>query len=61
LRDDESTLATARYILENPVRAKFVIRPEDYPFLGSRTHKIAELLEATAESADALHSYGTSG
>ncbi len=49
LRDDESTLVVARYILENPLRAGLVERPEDYPFSGSRTHQLADLLEATGE------------
>src|SRR6185503_12001212 len=34
LRDDEATLSVARYILENPVRARLVRNPEDYPFSG---------------------------
>jgi len=46
LRDDESTLAVARYILENPVRAGLVERVEDYPFLGSLTHPLSEILES---------------
>jgi putative transposase len=43
---DESTLIVARYILENPLRAGLVERSEDYPFLGSRTYQLAELLDA---------------
>jgi putative transposase len=35
LRDDEATLAVARYILANPVRAGLVQEPRDYPFSGS--------------------------
>jgi len=37
LRNDESTLAVARYILENPVRAGLVTNPRDYEFSGSLT------------------------
>ena len=46
LRDDEATLSVARYILENPVRARLVRNPEDYPFSGSSVHGVAEILEA---------------
>ena len=46
LRDDEETLGIARYILENPVRARLVARVEDYPFLGSAIYPIADILEA---------------
>src|SRR5690606_14750828 len=35
LRDTEGTIAVARYILGNPVRAGLVNRPLDYPFTGS--------------------------
>ena len=35
LRDTEGTIAVARYILANPVRAGLVVRPRDYPFSGS--------------------------
>jgi putative transposase len=48
LREDESTLSVMSYILANPVRAKLVERCEDYPFLGSTTHSIGEILEACA-------------
>lgn len=33
LRHDESRRQKADYILENPVRKKFVARPEDWPFI----------------------------
>jgi putative transposase len=46
LRSDEPTLSVARYIVENPVRAGLVTRVEDYPFVGSTMHSIAEILEA---------------
>jgi putative transposase len=32
LRSDESLIATAEYIINNPVRAKLVDQPGDYPF-----------------------------
>jgi REP-associated tyrosine transposase len=44
LRDDEDTSGVAKYILENPVRANLVERPEDCPFLGSKTMEVRELL-----------------
>ena len=49
LRNGELTLTVARYILENPVRAGLVKKPEDYVFSGSRTHPLSELLEAVGE------------
>ena len=49
LRNDEQSLAVAKYILENPVRAGLVTRPEDYPFLGSQTYPVSEILEAIGD------------
>ena len=46
LRSEESTLAVARYIMENPVRAKLVDQAEDYPFLGSDIYTVREILES---------------
>ena len=48
LRDDEKTRVVARYILENPIRARLVSSPEEYPFLGSDTHSLPEILEFTS-------------
>jgi REP element-mobilizing transposase RayT len=44
LRAEEDTFDVARYILDNPVRAGLVSRPEDYPFLGSLTMTVRDLL-----------------
>ena len=44
LRDDEDTVGVAKYILENPVRAGLVERPEDYEYLGSMTMTVRGLL-----------------
>ena len=44
LRSDEDTVGLARYILENPVRAGLAARPEDYPYLGSMTVSVRDLL-----------------
>jgi len=46
LRDNESTLGVARYVLENPVRAVLVKRVQDYPFVGSLMYPIEQILEA---------------
>ena len=48
LRDDEDTRGVARYIFENPVRASLVQSPQNYPFLGSDTHSVSEVLEFTS-------------
>ncbi|HEY3093456.1 MAG TPA: transposase [Vicinamibacterales bacterium] len=44
LREDEAMVGVARYLLENPVRAGIVERPEDYPYLGSMTVALRDLL-----------------
>ena len=46
LRDGESPVKAARYILANPLRAGLVKRIEDYPYLGSATMSIRELLDS---------------
>ena len=46
LRDDESSLAVARYILENPIRAGLVDRIDEYPHSGSEVYSMKELLTA---------------
>jgi putative transposase len=46
LRNDEATLVVARYILENPVRANIVERPEEYQFSGSMMYTVNEILDA---------------
>jgi len=51
LRDDEITMVIAKYILENPIRARLVERVEDYPFVGSMVYSPAELLEAVASAS----------
>jgi len=49
LREEDATLPVARYILENPVRAKLVQNPEEYPFSGSTTHTLSEVLTAIGD------------
>jgi len=46
LRNEESAVSVARYILENPVRAGLVARCEDYPFSGSSKYTLEQILEA---------------
>ena len=48
LHDDEASLPLMSCIVSNPVRAGLVSKCEDYPFLGSTTHSVAEILEACA-------------
>jgi hypothetical protein len=49
LRNEESTLDVARYILENPVRAGLATRVEDYPYVGSMTLSIKDLLFSVSD------------
>lgn len=44
IRDDEDIRPIAQYIIENPVRAGLVARPEDYPFIGSQIYSREELM-----------------
>jgi putative transposase len=51
LRSDEDTRKVARYIFENPLRARFVCRPEDYRFMGSCVYSVEEVLEYTGATS----------
>ena len=44
LRDEESTVRVARYIVENPVRAGLVKSVADYPFVGSELYELKDLI-----------------
>jgi len=44
--EDEATLSIARYIFENPLRARLVDKVEDYPFVGSTMFTTTQVLEA---------------
>jgi len=46
LRSEEDVIGVVRYLLENPVRAGLVQRPEDYAYLGSATATVNDLLDA---------------
>ena len=46
LRSDESSISAARYILENPIRARLVKQIDEYPFSGSSVYSFDQILEA---------------
>jgi len=50
LRDEESELCFIRYIVENPVRAGLVQRPEDHPYLGTGAEPVAEMVRMLNEA-----------
>jgi putative transposase len=49
LRDDEATVSVAQYVLENPLRAGLSRRVEDYPYLGSQTMMLKDLLYSVCD------------
>ena len=49
LRDGESPVKAARYLLANPIRAGMVETAEDYPFLGLMTMSVRDLLYSVSE------------
>lgn len=44
IRDDVDLLDRMRYVVNNPVAAGLVEKPEDYPFLGSQRWSVEELV-----------------
>ena len=48
LRDEESNLAVAAYIVANPVRAGLCSDVRSYPFVGSPRYSIEQLIDAVA-------------
>jgi putative transposase len=46
LRAEDHTITVARYIVSNPVRAGLVNSPEAYPFSGSLTMDLRDLVES---------------
>ena len=46
LRADEDMARVARYVLENPVRAGLAVRPQDYPYSGSGTMGLDDVLSS---------------
>jgi putative transposase len=49
LRDDEATVAVARYILENPIRGGLARHVGEYQFAGSDVYDLAGLMTAWDE------------
>jgi REP element-mobilizing transposase RayT len=45
IRDDAELAMTIGYIVANPVNARLVKHPRDYPFLGSTKYTLEELLQ----------------
>jgi REP element-mobilizing transposase RayT len=45
LIEDREVRAAVKYIIENPVKAGLVTRVENYPYTGSETHTLAEVME----------------
>jgi putative transposase len=45
LRGNEDSQAVARYIIENPLRARLAQRVDDYPFWGSLEYSREELID----------------
>jgi putative transposase len=50
LRKEEATIAVARYVFENPVRARLVATICEYPYLGSETFSVEDVIDAIARS-----------
>ena len=50
LRSEEGLLSVARYIMENPVRARIAPSVRDYPFCGSDLYSVEEILDSLAWS-----------
>ena len=47
LREHDVNEAVIRYILMNPVRARIVADPRDYPYLGAEKYDVPTLLESS--------------
>jgi putative transposase len=46
LRNEEAAVSVARYILENPLRARLAEKVDEYPFSGSAVYTIEQIIEA---------------
>jgi putative transposase len=44
LRENEATEVVARYILENPIRARLARRVDEYPYVGSSVYDLPTLM-----------------
>jgi hypothetical protein len=49
LREEDDVAGLIAYIVNNPIRAKLVASPTDYPFWGSFTHTRDDILAFIAE------------
>src|SRR5687768_16784255 len=49
LRRDEATIHVARYVIDNPVRAGLVSRIDEYPYVGSMTMSVRDLLYSVSD------------
>lgn len=47
VRERADLFERVRYVVDNPVVAGLVVRPEDYPFLGSQRWSLEQLLDWT--------------
>ena len=54
LRTNEKAVIAARYILQNPVRAGLARTVLEYPFVGSQTCDIKELIDGLGETSNRL-------
>ena len=52
LREADDVAEVIAYIVNNPVRAKLVVSPAEYPFWGSFTHTRDEILDVIADVPD---------
>ena len=50
VRDEEATLAVARYILENPIRAGLAQSVDEYPYVGSLVYSLRDIVDGIAWS-----------
>jgi putative transposase len=46
LRAEEDTLSVARYVIANPLRARLATSVFEYPFVGSDTHSLLQIVDA---------------
>ena len=46
LRMNDNTLSIARYIIENPVRARLVRDTREYPYHGSQRYEVEHIMQA---------------
>jgi putative transposase len=52
IRDDETTSAVIRYVLENPIRAGLAASVREYPFIGSSEYSVEQLVDFCMDSQE---------